>query len=833
MPSKKALIADSLSKLESVGKPVQVSLTNELVTLLSDQLYQSPLKAIEELVVNAYDAEATDCRIFVPTPSAGVNLNIILVFDDGIGMDRQGLSDLWQIGRSNKRNEEITLRRKRKQIGKFGIGKLATYTIANRLTYVTKTKDSILSVSIDFDDFSKSATGASEPINLQVRQVTDWNALPNNKAILKLLKLACIEENILLPKQKFSWTLAILEDLKPKVEKLSPSRLNWILSTAMPLGSGFQLYLNCKKIQSSKEAYKKVVEFKLSDINEKRLEELEKSTGEKWSIEKNCLKSGPFPSGITGTVFITERSLLGKSVDIERSHGFFIRVRNRLINEMDELFGLKPLIHGTFNRFRAEVRADDLDQELKSSRETIEESRLKDLFRILLREIFNDANARYDQYNQGLRAKDKSKREGEKSVVAPQLVEHPIADAIVTQISDSLGAEADEDWFYLELTDDMNLQELIHDLYTAPRSKYQYNYTQSGMTERLVKFNPSTSTFWVNEDHELAKEYAEDGQTRIFLENFVTAETLLEVYLRENRVPPHIVGEVLEKRDLLLRSLIRDHPYSLVTIKKLLEDSAADEHELEISLVVAARALGFVAKHISGSGKPDGIARFMDYPGGEKVITLEAKSSKEETSSLQFIGFDGLKSHMKTYHANGCLLVAPAYPGSKKKEESEVSKRAKDNKISCWTVKQLADFMGVAEARKLTAHDVLDIVLESYAPDEVTKAIENKLASPAWDDRSLYKAILDAFSQIEGLLKGSPRTIDMIAVKVAELHDFAGIERDHVKMALEELSSASQGALIVQDQNVFIRVSQEEFDRRVGNLTKNTTKPRRRSNFRD
>lgn len=42
---------------------LDVSISNEVVHLLSEQLYTSPLKAIEEIVVNAYDADATECRI--------------------------------------------------------------------------------------------------------------------------------------------------------------------------------------------------------------------------------------------------------------------------------------------------------------------------------------------------------------------------------------------------------------------------------------------------------------------------------------------------------------------------------------------------------------------------------------------------------------------------------------------------------------------------------------------------------------------------------------------------------------------------------------------------
>src|SRR5436309_8303043 len=97
-------------KLQTAGQKqseVRVRISNELVTLLSEQLYQSPLKAIEELVVNGYDADARVCRLFVPTPvelEREDGRHFMMVFDDGHGMSYSGLVDLWQIGRSEKRN---------------------------------------------------------------------------------------------------------------------------------------------------------------------------------------------------------------------------------------------------------------------------------------------------------------------------------------------------------------------------------------------------------------------------------------------------------------------------------------------------------------------------------------------------------------------------------------------------------------------------------------------------------------------------------------------------------------------------------------------------------
>src|SRR5436305_9196579 len=113
------MISDQLAdaKHGDQTKVVKVRLSNELVHLLSDQLYQSPLKAIEELVVNAYDAGAKVCRLFVPDSAELAQQNgrkFVIVFDNGTGLSTAGMVDLWHVGRSNKRTEEVRKRTGRK-----------------------------------------------------------------------------------------------------------------------------------------------------------------------------------------------------------------------------------------------------------------------------------------------------------------------------------------------------------------------------------------------------------------------------------------------------------------------------------------------------------------------------------------------------------------------------------------------------------------------------------------------------------------------------------------------------------------------------------------------
>ncbi len=549
---------------------------------------------------------------------------------------------------------------------------------------------------------------------------------------------------------------------------------------------------------------------------------------EEWTVLGDQLKSASFPSGITGSIMVSERSLhTGKSADLGRSHGFFVYVRNRLVNEDDPLFGLEPRSYQTFNYLHLEVYADDLDEAVVAAREGVGPSDRVPKVRALLDVLFNEARARYEKHLKEQESDDLHKRDGERNYVNPRLVERPIADVLLSQ-----GAE--DNFYYLDIPPETNVKELIHVLYTLrSRSKqYQYRHAHAGETEPLVAFNPATSIFSINVDHDLARAYGGDAQARVLLEDIATAEALLEVYLHEHQVPAPIIRTVLQQRDDLLRSLTNDHLFSLESISATLRNSASDEHELEVALVVSARALGFVATHISGAHEPDGVATFVDYPSGETKIILEAKSS-EKVPSLSAIDFAGLSEHMRKHDAVGCLLVAPAYPGARRADNSAAASRAKALKISCWTVDQLARVVATAETRNITARDVLKIVQTSFTPDEVVGAVETLLREPAWEMRDLHRAIIRALAELEGRLPDAERTIGHIAVEVSRAPEFRSVKIEAVDTAVRDLAGASHGMLIVRDDRVIlINGSYHEIERRLDGLTGQPGQPRQEGTFR-
>ena len=132
---------------------IDVRLSYKIVELFSEGLYASPNKAIEELVANSFDAGALSVAVFLP-PDFHAQGATIVVVDDGEGMDAEGLKRHWLIGISNKRDLS-KLPKGRQQIGKFGIGKLATYVLASRLTHISKKEGKFYSTSMDYGRIDK------------------------------------------------------------------------------------------------------------------------------------------------------------------------------------------------------------------------------------------------------------------------------------------------------------------------------------------------------------------------------------------------------------------------------------------------------------------------------------------------------------------------------------------------------------------------------------------------------------------------------------------------------------------------------------------------------
>src|SRR5262249_43019122 len=104
-----------------------------------------------------------------------------------------------------------------------------------------------------------------------------------------------------------SWTLVVLEDLKPKSAQLATGRLRWVIETAMLFASDFNLYMNGEEIESAKSKYDIVVHFSVKDLEDERLADLNDVTSERWSRTSTGLRCDSFPSGVSGDIYVTKK----------------------------------------------------------------------------------------------------------------------------------------------------------------------------------------------------------------------------------------------------------------------------------------------------------------------------------------------------------------------------------------------------------------------------------------------------------------------------------------------------------------------------------------------
>ena len=179
----------------------------------------------------------------------------IVVIDDGEGMDAEGLKDHWLIGVSNKRRLGL-LPRSRQQIGKFGIGKLATYVLAERLTHISKRGGKYFSTSMNYvaiDTRVNKEVEPKVPIRIPLRELREEQA---KEAIRTWTETAAYKRTgmaLFGAGAPESWTVAIMSSLKRKVHEIKPGMLDWILRTAMPLRPDFGVWLNGTKLAPSKQ----------------------------------------------------------------------------------------------------------------------------------------------------------------------------------------------------------------------------------------------------------------------------------------------------------------------------------------------------------------------------------------------------------------------------------------------------------------------------------------------------------------------------------------------------------------------------------------------------
>ncbi len=158
--------------------PVHFKPRARLLLQLGDQLIKNESIALVELVKNSYDADANEVNIYMENVDDPEN-GIIIIADDGFGMDTDIVINVWMEPGSDFKSEkfrtkELSPKYKRLPIGEKGIGRFGVHKLGNLIEMTTKKKNSKeVYVKIDWTIFNNYKYLQQVPITIIERDVPE------------------------------------------------------------------------------------------------------------------------------------------------------------------------------------------------------------------------------------------------------------------------------------------------------------------------------------------------------------------------------------------------------------------------------------------------------------------------------------------------------------------------------------------------------------------------------------------------------------------------------------------------------------------------------------
>ena len=820
---------------------IEVRLSYKIVELFSEGLYTSPNKAVEELVANSFDAGAQKVHVLLSS-----NLNdqdaTIAVFDDGEGMDQEVLKRHWLIGISNKRRLS-TLPRGRQQIGKFGIGKLATYVLANRLTHISKCGGKYYSTSMDYRTIARRIDQEIEPkvpIRLTLRKLAEKQARQAVEPWTKTAAFMTAKTLLFGPGSPESWTLSIMSSLKPKVHEIKPGTLGWVLRTALPLRPDFGIWLNGQALESSKEGKGLLKRWvlgrdlgKLPRPSPKPITTSE-DVNDAESSEHRFGLDVPGIGRITGYAEAYKDLLTGKSDEIGRSYGFFVYVYGRLLNVDDGHFGISPdeLRHGTFGRFRLVIHIDGLDVGLRSNREAIGEGPLLDKAQDVLRAIFNAVRSTIETH-------DSEEAPGAKlarvlAASPASMSRRPIVDlsrAVATGRSQSrylivpeYESDEESEAFFVDLekraVDEAErfITGVNIDFEGSSRDGIARFDTQSGIL-RLNGWHPFVATFHDEFTHKRL------GQP---LELLAMAEVLTEAHLHVIGVDGAKIENFLSARDQLLRNLTNESGrQSALSLANALSEARNSPDRLEKAVCDAFRSLGFDVTPLGKKGEPDGVAAAhlsADEQGKSRHyrVSLEAKSKETSgaTVSAKGVGVATVAQHRDKRECKHATVVGPAFPtagaynsalGAQIKSDREKSRAVGAAKtITLITVDDLARLVRLRPVKQIGLQKLRELFQKCSLPEESAAWVESIRQTAV--EKPPYRKIVETIEALQKKYKQASVNYSALRVELSHMTPPVDYEAD------ENLFELCRGMAQMAPGAMFASTSTVELDQSAENV---------------
>jgi len=772
--------------LETIGTKVDevpVELNYHIIEILSAGLYSSPNKAFEELVSNSYDAGATKVATFVPFDKSTTNA-VLWVCDNGTSMNSAGLKELWQIGKSSKRENEDKF--DRLQIGKFGIGKLATYVLARQLTFVCKVENEYRAVTMDYKTIDNAEK--TQKFMLDERILTEEETKTVLKPLIKDNGVELLEFNLWGNKSEKTWTFAVMSDLKPKAHDIQNGRLRWILRTALPLNPNFQLYFNSEKLTSTKDDLKPEKTFvfgKDDEVVKKNKDYTSREIKGEYYVDLLTLKNVRGQLDYFTDTFAKE----DKSSVWGRSHGIFLMVRDRLINLNDAHLGMKEMTYGVFNRIRMIIHADELDKYITSTRESITDSAVLDELKRYITKKFSEIRKyHFDEMAKLEKAENASYKVAH---AAGSLTRRPLLvtarrffDGEITKLN------------LIEIPDNLStveqstlIERLEQDLTSEEGIIKEINWKIMDPNQPVAKLDLMSGKARINMLHPFFANFSEDVNLKMPFQLMAISEILTEAYLVESGLDEDIVFRTMEWRDEVLRELTYNERKNAPLIANIVMASLANPDALEDALTDSFDSLGFTAKSIGGSGKPDGLASAKlgvrdigDAKPADYMFTYDAKSTTKPKVTAGNTHLSGVARHRDDYNADYAVVVGIDFQGADN-PESAVNQEAKSNKICLISAIDLITLLMLSIPKQITLFELKDLFENNHTLIETKAWIEEHVKNKEITQGPILE-LLETTYKLQTSDK-EPPTISAIRQKHPKLNAMGILEIRSMVQSLE------------------------------------------------
>lgn len=210
----------------------KMKISLNVIEHLGINLYSNLPAVLSEIVANSWDADATEVKMDIDSA------NKIVIADNGFGMNEEDINQKFLYVGYKKRDDGYARTPKgRKVMGRKGIGKLSLFSIANKITIISKKNGEELNALVmNVEDIEKAAS-----------QEQDYEPVPLNNNELPMQ----IQNN---------GTIIVLEELKRKRIQHSNIRMNLARRFSI-IDSDFKVIVDNKEIGIEERKYFKNLDY--------------------------------------------------------------------------------------------------------------------------------------------------------------------------------------------------------------------------------------------------------------------------------------------------------------------------------------------------------------------------------------------------------------------------------------------------------------------------------------------------------------------------------------------------------------------------------------------